>query len=71
MDEAVCSKCLGYLNFIFELVEEKPVGIAENEARYRRKCQLEVKQSLQIVQPPKIDSMGCSPINFFTRRKMK
>ena len=76
MDEPVCSRCLGYLNFIFECVEEEnPVVAFEGHVdrrtlALRRKLQLEAKQQTVLL-PPKIDSIGCSPMKFFTRRKGK
>ena len=66
MDEPVCSRCLGYLNFIFEfLEEEKPVV---EDARLLRKLKLESKQQTVLL-PPKIDSIGCSPMKYFRRKE--
>jgi len=66
MDEPVCSRCLGYLNFIFEFVEEEK-QVAVEDARLLRKLKLESKQT--VILPPKIDSIGCSPMKYFRRKE--
>lgn len=66
-DEPVCSRCLDYLNFIFEFVEEeKPVV---EDARLLRKLKLESKQTVLL--PPKIDSIRCSPMKYFRRKEKR